>query len=722
MTRRQAAPAFGIGSRGAREERRGKSASPSINVSTERALQIATYVLVIDGVAALYVSSLIDLPGLALISFALGAAWYRHRLYGISRRVFALTIGLLGVAAVLDLISIMFNLVYFGESILVAFVHLLVALVILRLFTARSGLDLRNAGLISFFILVGSSAVGFGVEFLFVFVIFLPLGTWMLVLSHLVTESQRAAQGPGTVPLPVALTPGLASLSATAALASLLVTAGLFFIIPRVGEATLALRAGFGRMVSGFSENVRLGAIGEIELDETVVMRVHLPDGVPAPEIPALRWRGIALDYFDGGGWSVSRPERVPLRSSTPGTFEISPPHSSRTPFRQTVMLEPIGTDVIFAAPRAVRASIREGVLLTDDQGTLAVPNPTARVEYAVESELEESLQGSRETASVRDPLDPAGRARYLQLPVISPRIPALARQIHETRGPEDAARALTEYFAHDFRYTLNLTRTTSLSPLEEFLFVRRAGNCEYFAAALAVMLRSVDIPARVVNGFQRGEWNPYGRYFAVRLPDAHAWVEAYVDGRGWITLDPSPRVDAASLAPSGGLSLYLDLFRMHLNTLRNRWNRYIVGWSRQDQVDVATTMRRMAWQFRPRLPWWRGWADPRRLIGLGLAFAIVVVAWAWWRRPTSASPWRGSAVPKFYRHALRALARSGLRAGSGETAREFSARVAVALPGAGEPFARITAAYERVRFGAGTLTASEVSTLQTAIASFKTR
>ena len=118
-------------------------------------------------------------------------------------------------------------------------------------------------------------------------------------------------------------------------------------------------------------------------------------------------------------------------------------------------------------------------------------------------------------------------------------------------------------------------------------LFVRRAGNCEYFASALAVMLRAVGIPSRVVNGFQRGEWNPYGGYWVVRMRDAHSWVEAHV-GDGWITLDPSPRGDAPAASLSTA-TLYLDGLRM-------RWYRYVVGWSRQDQVQAAGTVKRLAW------------------------------------------------------------------------------------------------------------------------------
>src|SRR5438034_11603980 len=95
-------------------------------------------------------------------------------------------------------------------------------------------------------------------------------------------------------------------------------------------------------------------------------------------------------------------------------------------------------------------------------------------------------------------------------------------------------------------------------------------------------MLRSLDIPARVVNGFQRGEWNPYGRYFIVRLLDAHSWVEAYVDG-AWATFDPSPRGSIEPGGPPAAVALYLD-------ALRVRWYRYVVGWSLQDRSEEHTS------------------------------------------------------------------------------------------------------------------------------------
>src|SRR5207247_558777 len=224
-------------------------------------------------------------------------------------------------------------------------------------------------------------------------------------------------------------------------------TATLFFIIPRVGQASLPIRAELRRMITGFTSQVELGAIGEIETDTTVVMRVTFPElGMVPADLLGLRWRGITLDQFDGRAWTASHPERRALRAGPSGLVRVAPP-----------------------------------------RGTARIADDHAK------------------------------------------------------------ARRLTDYLAREYRYSLTQARSARTDPLEDFLFVRRSGNCEYFATALTVMLRTVGVPARVVNGFQRGEWNPYGEYFAVRLSDAHSWVEAWIDGTGWITFDASPRVEAAS-------------------------------------------------------------------------------------------------------------------------------------------------------------------------------
>src|SRR5262249_45109931 len=314
-----------------------------------------------------------------------------------------------------------------------------------------------------------------------------------------------------------------------------------------------------------------------------------VPDWWPDPDqVPGLRWRGVVLDHFDGRVWTIRQPRRIWPRRVEAGDVAISLPRATGRILVQEIYLEPLGTDVIFVAPRAVRLRVRASQVNQDDMDSLMVPAATARLQYIVASELDEKLPG-RSWPRAAPPLDGDALARYLQLPPLAPRVEALAREAAAgSTDPQEIAVRLSAFLSSRYRYTLVLERQTALDPVEEFLFVRRSGNCEYFAAALAVMLRSLGIPARVVNGFQRGEWNPYGHYFMVRLADAHSWVEAHVGGAGWVTLEPSPRGQAGGGEGLGLLVLLRDALRM-------LWHRYVINWTLRDQFEVALAIRRHA-------------------------------------------------------------------------------------------------------------------------------
>jgi hypothetical protein len=504
------------------------------------------------------------------------------------------------------------------------------------------------------------------------------------VLAHELGEADRFGGGRAATALMVGRGVGMVSLAATAA--SLAVTLPLFFVIPRLGEATLALQSPARRLLTGFSDRVEIGDVGELEADPTVAMRVRLTDGAPGSEVLGeLRWRGMVLDQFDGRAWSVSPRRRVAVLRGAAGAVDVAPLAGAGRLVSQEVFLEPIGTSTLFVAPRAVRLRVRGGLVVINDMGAISLPTVPSRLEYTVDSLV---------SARYAEPLDDVARRRYLQLPPLGARIPALAREVAAGAAPAAAAPALTDFLRRRFTYSLALERTTTLEPLEEFLFERRSGNCEYFASALAVMLRSLGIPARVVTGFQRGEWNPYGKYFLVRMADAHAWVEAYLDGdeAGWISLDPSPRIETGPAGTWGGAGLYLD-------SLRLSWQRYIVSWSRHDQVRAAATLRRAATEWRPELgarATWQsaGWATA------ALVLTGIVVAWVRWGPRGAAEGTRTVPVPDFYRQALRILARRGLKPDSGETAREFAARVGATGAWWSQPIDSLTLTYESVRFG----------------------
>ncbi len=204
-------------------------------------------------------------------------------------------------------------------------------------------------------------------------------------------------------------------MSLVAVAATFVISAILFFLIPRVGQATLPLRTQLSRMVSGFSDRVELAAFGDIEPDQTVVMRVYMPDSpIEPPALPNLRWRGIVFDRFDGRTWSVGRASRVLVRRTTSGHFQLGAPAGRGPVVKQDIYLDPIGTDVVFAAPRALRIDLSPGGLSVDDMGSLSALNASGRMRYQVESELE--IAPGRE----RRPRAPSPSCRRRCAPAIS--------------------------------------------------------------------------------------------------------------------------------------------------------------------------------------------------------------------------------------------------------------------------------------------------------------
>ncbi len=670
------------------------------------ALRIAVYLLVADGVFALYLAEFLGARGVLLVAGLLVAtSIVQPRSPGAPDRVRGtrLLVPAAALASVMDV-------AYLAENVLDAMVRLLLFLVLYKLATLRSVSETRTIAFLAFFMLVASSGSAFGVGFLFAFVGFVALLSWIALLQHVASE---AAAGPGAGGEAVP-TRSLVGLAGVAAVAVFLVASGLFFLLPRVGLATLPLRARLGQMITGFSERVELGAYGSILTDSSVVMRVHLPDEVQPDRLPNLRWRGVVLDTFDGKAWSVRHPRQTRLVRPSGGGFDVGLLQGSGRFLRQEVFLEPISSEVVFAAPHVLRLTMTASVLALDDMGTVSVSSLGARLRYTVESELEGPMVVGAGPVRPAPPLNVLQLERYLQLPALPPAIPALARQVAGgSVAPAEIAVRVETFLKQQFRYTLDLERVSQLDPLQEFLFVRRAGHCEYFAASMAVMLRSLGVPARVVNGFQRGEWNPYGQYYIVRYYDAHSWVEAYLPGAGWVSFDPTPRATVDIHAGRTPTLLYLD-------SLRLQWHRYVVNWSLRDQIRAVQSVQL-------RLASLRGFTtrlDPEtrdrlsRVGMLALATAIGAVgAWAAWRHRRGGTGPGAMRTPGFYRRALRAAARRGLRPGSAETAREFSGRVAGLGPAAGDAFTRVTALYERARFGAAPPSQEEVEAANASLA-----
>src|SRR5207253_3039973 len=185
------------------------------------------------------------------------------------------------------------------------------------------------------------------------------------------------------------------------------------------------------------------------------------------------------------------------------------------------------------------------------------------------------------------------GSIRYLELPPnLDPRIRPLAGNLVKLAGANnryDAARVIEAYLRDNYGYSLDL-KAGGPDPLSDFLFDVRKGHCEYFATAMAVMLRTRGIASRVVNGFLPGEYNEASGAYTVRQSDAHSWVEVYFpQTKAWVTFDPTPSAGRAARVRTG-LAAQLSKYTEALELM---WFQYVVGYDKQEQHSLATTLRK---------------------------------------------------------------------------------------------------------------------------------
>jgi hypothetical protein len=411
---------------------------------------------------------------------------------------------------------------------LVGTVHFLIFVMLVRLYSATTDRDATFLTMLAFAGILASAVLTVDTTFLFCFFAFLIFG----VATFTGMELRRAAQGTlspgvhaGTPERDRRLSRALGYASLSVALGAIVIGGALFFFFPRFSAGYLGRTSFNPALMTGFTDDVELGQIGEIKKDSTIVMRVET--GQPVSD-PRLRWRGIALTNFDGKRWTSSEHGAETLMPNSEGWIYAGgglPRGDARAPgLLYTVYLEPLASDAIFVPGKVVSlrgnfsgesgstySTSRKTYLFRDSTGSLYNPfhNYTA-VRYAGFSRLP-VLDPAKLRASGTDYPEDI-KQRYLQLPELDRRIVPLAQQITARADtPYDKAAAMELYLRSKFGYTLNLTGKPGDDPLAHFLFETRAGHCEYFASSMTVMLRTLGIPAREVNGFLPGQYNDLG-------------------------------------------------------------------------------------------------------------------------------------------------------------------------------------------------------------------
>ncbi len=554
---------------------------------------------------------------------------------------------------------------------------------------SRDGWQLCAVALLEFLAAAaGTDALAFA---LFAFLFFVGSAGAMGALHD--QEAEEAGRPSGGYAVPARAAAGVLL---AAGVGGFLASALLFAVIPRLEFRQVLERFGRARGVVGFSETITLREVTGIKSDTRVVARVEFPELRPGLLPANLYLRGAVYSRYEDGVWR--RGSATPLPVQRAGFLHFvggaAVPDSAAD-----ITLEAADYPALFTYGHPTLIEGAFAPVLSDGDGNLSLArsgHPTLRYRVRFAADLPRGPRTERR-AGTEDLAFPAG---YEDVRV-------LAREIARGTGTDDErAKRIVNFFVSGFRYTLS----DPASSIREFLFRKRAGYCEHFAAGLSLLLRGAGIPSRVAAGYLGGEWNGVGKYLIVRQSDAHAWVEAWIDGR-WVTLDATPPSGASSpfRTRTGTIGLYADW-------LRQRWDKYVVNYSMRMQADAVRegvrAVRRTGTAFRFRE--WGGIGGTARRAG---GWALLVAAGLFLlhrllrKRRYSAGEGPPSGLPPLpgpYARLVRRLDRNRFRRYPGETLEE-TLTVAVRLrPDLSGDTARFLGLYHRDRFGPAPLSTVE--------------
>ena len=696
-----------------------------VSQAINKYFELSIYMLVLLGFGTVASTGTLDLPTIVVVGAALA---FRGFLLARGRRI-VIPQKWTTPLSVLYFVFYAVDYLLLSRSFLTATVHLVLFAVVVRAFSLRRDRDYVMLSIVAFLMVLASAVLTVDSIFLVFFAGFMLMAVATFILMEMRRSGRDAeiqARHSRDDQEHRHLAFSLVRLTPALAVMILIGAAVIFFVLPRSAAGYMGSYSFGTNYATGFSDRVRLGGIGQIQQSNAVVMHVQI-DGDQHGQY-ALHWRGVSLEYFDGINW-MNPPQQYMLRRDANGGFEV--PEFSQGVGRNAatglrdfhrmihyrVLMEPISTNVFFLAPWARRVNGSYRALQIDSGG--AVSNADTQHGVSIYEADSDISRPSPESLRKADTAMPGYFTRYLELPELDPRIAELAAKVAGQESNNfDKAAAIENYLKTRYGYTLQLLRTPVADPLGNFLFERKQGHCEYFASSMAVMLRTLHIPSRVVNGFRSSEFNDLTGNYVIRARDAHAWVEAYFPGYGWITFDPTPGGTVGSPQGWERAMLYLD-------AAASFWREWVVSYDSSHQYMLGqsvvngsrsgadrlrlkarlTYLRMMRWarSGRSRLTkapaWWPGAAIVLGILLAALANGGRIVRFIrlyGLRKHPERAPEQAAAM--WYRKMVKHFERRGVEKPASQTAQEFVLELADAR--LRKPVQNFTDAYESARFG----------------------
>ncbi len=710
----------------------------------DKFFKFISYAVVFCGFLSLSVSSGIGALSSAVFISILVLAWFLEN----SRWQISERLGTVLIFAIVPLFYIdwKYQIIGFGTNETVVagtLAKVILILAAIKLLQKKSDRDWAFLYLISFFEVLLAAGLSISPLYLVSFVLYL-LTAICAVVTFEIRKTSRAVEKNSTTKQESRINLDKTSIfrlpraSVSILLLLIIVAVPMFFTLPRIGGAGLGSSASGLSGFTGFSDSVRLGQIGQLKQNDQVVMRVRVENKNKNRSFGSLHWRGVALDSFDNQTWSKSKDVITEPRIRGERDFFLIDYSSNRNDVTvQTVYLEPLDSSVLFALARPVVVQGNFPILVKDSEGSMSFPRKDAeRVTYKVLSDQylpsAQELKNDNENYSEKD-------ERYLELPAdLDGRIAQLTKQLTaNAKNRFDKARTIESYLQNEFGYTLEL-KAGGEQPLADFLFTVRAGHCEYFATAMAVMLRTQGIATRIVNGFQEGEYNETADAYIVRQKNAHSWVEVYFpETNAWIPFDPTPFAgqNDGTLAPG-----ILGRFDSYFEALETFWIQYFVSYDNQEQRSLMRSVKNSFGEYQTKTSewldgaqkkladWWKqargdeGFTSSAKAIGCGIAYlaaailGIFLLVWLY-RKIVKLAFWiklfdwarrkNETTIVEFYEKMQKILAGKGFTRAAHQTPLEFA--FALDMPEA----VKITEKYNRVRFGEKKLSKDEANEIE---------